>query len=222
MRPVSRFILVVASCQLWLLKPTAFADRESDSGAAVIREMNRARENPALYATYVAELRSHLIDGYLVMPGHARIRTKEGSAAFDEAIRFLRGAQPIAPLTFSPGMSRASADHCAEQVNGGTGHGGCGASNPGSRISRYGTWSAAWGENISYGRANAREVVIALIVDDGLPARKHRKNIFNPAYNFAGAAFGPHAKFRSVCSMDFAGGFVERGGASVETLVAGN
>jgi uncharacterized protein YkwD len=65
-------------------------------------------------------------------------------------------------------------------------------------------------------------VVLALIIDDGLPARKHRKNIFNPNYNFAGAAFGRHARFGTMCSMDFAGGYAERGEAAVDTLVARN
>jgi uncharacterized protein YkwD len=52
-------------------------------------------------------------------------------------------------------------------------------------------------------------VVIALIIDDGLRSRKHRNNIFNPAFNYAGAAFGPHARYRIVCSIDFAAGYVE-------------
>ena len=78
------------------------------------------------------------------------------------------------------------------------------------------------GENVSYGKASAREVVLALIIDDGQPARKHRKNIFNPNFNVAGAAFGPHARFGTVCSMDFAGGYAERGETAADTLVARN
>ena len=90
------------------------------------------------------------------------------------------------------------------------------------RMSRYGTWSGGWAENVSYGKSSARDVVIALIIDDGLPARKHRQNIFNPSYTVAGAAVGPHARFRTVCSMDFAGGYAERGQAPADTLVARN
>src|SRR5205085_6383467 len=206
------------------LFPAFAADKDDDatSGRAVIREMNLARQNPALYATFIQELRGKMSGNVLVLPGHTRIRTKEGTAALDEAIQFLRTAQPQAPLTLSPGMCRAAADHCADQAAGGFGHEGRDRSHAGDRIARYGTFSGGWGENISYGKSSARDVVLALIIDDGLPGRKQRKNIFNPYFNFAGAAFGRHAKFGTVCSMDFAGGYAERGQSSDETLVARN
>jgi len=158
----------------------------------------------------------------MVLPGGTRIRTKEGTAAVDEAISFLRKTQPQAPLAQSPGLSRAAADHCADQAGGGFGHAGRDASNAGGRMSRYGSPSGSWGENISYGKSRARDVVIALIIDDGLRARKHRVNIFNPNFNFAGAAFGRHARFGTMCSMDFAGGYAERGQGPADTLVARN
>jgi uncharacterized protein YkwD len=194
---------------------------DSTSGRAVIREMNLARQNPAFYARFLQELRSRMSGNLLVLPGHTQIRTREGTSAIDEAIRFLQNAQPLSALTFSAGMSRAAADHCADQASGGFGHEGRDRSHAGQRMARYGTPVGSWGENLSYGKSSARDVVLALIIDDGLPARKHRQNIFNPNYTVAGAAFGPHARFRTVCSMDFAGGYAERG-APADTLVARN
>ncbi len=197
-------------------------DEDAASGRAVIREMNLARQNPALYATFVQELRSRMSGNVMVLPGHTRIRTKEGTAALDEAVRFLRNAQALPPLAFSRGMSRAAADHCADQADGGFGHEGRDRSHAGQRIARYGNFSGGWAENISYGKSSARDVVLALIIDDGLPARKHRKNIFNSNYSYAGAAFGRHARFGTMCSMDFAGGYAERNGSAADTLVARN
>jgi uncharacterized protein YkwD len=197
-------------------------DDDAASGRAVIREMNLARQNPALYATFVQEVRSQMCGNVLVLPDHTRIHTKEGTAAVDEAVRFLRNASPLPPLAFSRGMSRAAADHCADQAGGGFGHEGRDRSHAGERIARYGNFSGGWAENISYGKSSARAVVIALIIDDGLPARKHRKNIFNPTYNYAGAAFGRHAQSGTMCSMDFAGGYAERGESAADTLVARN
>jgi uncharacterized protein YkwD len=209
---------------LFAALPAFAVEKEDDagSGRAVIREMNLARQNPALYATFVQELRSRMNGNVLILPGHTRLRTKEGTAAVDDAIRFLQNAQPLPPLTLSRGMSRAAADHCADQADGGFGHEGKDRSHAGQRIARYGNFSGGWGENISYGKSSARDVVLALIIDDGLPARKHRQNIFNPNYNYAGAAFGRHARFGTMCSMDFAGGYAERGEAAPDTLVARN
>ena len=180
---------------------TSASEPERVSAAAVLREVNLARENPGLYATFVAESRPfHMI---------------ERGRAVDEAVRFLKKARPLPPLTLSSGMSRAAADHCAEQVEGQLGHDGADRSSPGDRISRYGTWSATWGENISYGQKTARGIVLTLIIDDGVRSRGHRKNIFNPKFNYAGAAFGPHARYRTVCSIDFAGSYAERADALV-------
>jgi uncharacterized protein YkwD len=188
------------------------------TSGAVVREMNLARQNPAAYANFVQELRDQYNGRFLVLPGQTKIYTREGLGAVDEAIRFLHSAQPLQPLTFSPGLSHGAADHCAEQIGGQIGHG-----NPASRINRYGKWAASWGENISYGKTSARDIVLALIIDDGLPARKHRANIFAAKFNYAGAAYGPHARYGSVCSIDFAGFYFERGGQTAETaLVARN
>jgi uncharacterized protein YkwD len=47
-------------------------------------------------------------------------------------------------------------------------------------------------------------VVMNLIIDDGVPDRGHRKNIFSRAFATAGAACGPHSRFGNVCVIDFA------------------
>ena len=186
--------------------------------SAVVREMNLARQDPAGYARFLEEVRAHYNGRFVVLPGQTKIYTREGLGAVDEAIHFLRSAQPLQPLALSFGLCRGAADHCAEQAGGAVGHG-----NPASRMNRYGTWAAAWGENISYGKSSARDVVMALIIDDGLPARKHRANIFAAKFNYAGAAYGRHARYGSVCSIDFAGAYFERGGQAAESaLVAKN
>jgi uncharacterized protein YkwD len=187
------------------------------SGSAVIREMNLARQNPAAYAGYIEEMRSQFNGRYLVLPGKTKIYTREGLGAVDEAIRFLRSARPLQPLALSDGMCHGAADHCAAQAGGATGHG-----NPASRMNRYGKWGASWGENISYGKTCARDIVIALIIDDGLPARKHRANIFAAKFNYAGAAYGSHARYGSVCAIDFAGAYFERGESPAGSLFAKN
>lgn len=175
--------------------------------AEVVREMNLARQDPAGYAAFLEDMRGSY-------------RGREGTRALEEAIRYLRSATPRAPFVLSPGISKAAADHCTAQAGGGMSHRGRGGSNAGDRMNRYGRWGGRWGENLSCGRPSARAIVIALIIDDGLPSRKHRENIFNAGFNFAGAAIGPHARFRTICSMAFAGHYVEDG--AHDALVARN
>ncbi len=197
-----------------------FAGSDETSGSAVVREMNLARQNPSAYAAYLEELRGNFQGNLLVLPGRIPFQTKEGGRAVDEAIRFLRSAAPQPALSFSLGMSRAAADHCAEQAGGGMSHSGRGGSNTGDRINRYGTWGGTWGENLSCGRRGARETVIALIVDDGLGSRKHRKNIFSPSFVYAGAAIGQHAQYHTICSIEFAGDYVEQGQVAQRSRLA--
>jgi uncharacterized protein YkwD len=77
------------------------------------------------------------------------------------------------------------------------------------RIERHGKWKMLIGENIGYGHNNPRNLVMQLIIDDGVSNRGHRKNTFNTSFNNAGVACGPHPRFESMCVIDFAGGFIE-------------
>lgn len=183
------------------------------SAAAIIDELNLARQNPVLYAGFIEQMRSSYA-GTVRLSGASTLRTHQGIRALDEAIRFLRTAQPKPPLALSSGLCQAAAEHCRDRAGGATGHNGSDRSNPASRINRYGIWQGGWAENIAYGQRSTQDIILALIIDDGVHSRGHRRNIFNPSYNLAGAAYGPHARFGSMCDIDFAGAFVERAVAS--------
>ena len=78
-------------------------------------------------------------------------------------------------------------------------------------MNKFGQYVGWAGENIYYGRGGARSIVCALIIDAGVSGRGHRKNIFSPNYGVAGVANGPHAAYGSMCVIDFAAQYVERG-----------
>jgi uncharacterized protein YkwD len=108
-------------------------------------------------------------------------------------------------------MSAAAADHVRDQgPRGGLGHAGTDRSAPATRVRRYGRWFGVVSENIQYGRAaSARDVVADLLIDDGVPDRGHRRNIFDSAIRVAGAACGPHAMYAQMCVIVHAGDFAE-------------
>jgi uncharacterized protein YkwD len=85
-----------------------------------------------------------------------------------------------------------------------SGHAGSDGSSSWQRLERYGRWSGVIGENISYGAESARAAVVNLVIDDGVPGRGHRLDLFEPRYRLAGAAFGPHPYFGSICVIELA------------------
>jgi uncharacterized protein YkwD len=179
--------------------------------------MNKARTNPAEFAEVLREFRRYYNGNLIERPGEIAIRTNEGTEAVDEAIRFLQNVEPIEPLIPSRGLSLAARDHMRDTgPQGVTGHAGTDGSTMSQRIERYGKWQGTAGENISYGENTAKDIVVSLIIDDGVAGRGHRKNIFNSALKVAGVSFGKHSTYRVMCVIDFAGGFVEKGGREIE------
>ena len=177
---------------------------------AVVDELSLARTKPQEYAKFLEDYRRKIQkDGTAIVRG-AHIRTKEGVKAVDEAIAFLKKVRPLTPLTASRGLALAASDHVKDTgPRGLTGHSGTDGSTFGDRIARHGRIHRTAGENISYGPDDARSIVMQLIVDDGVPGRGHRTNIFNPDFRTVGVAIGDHQVYGRMCVMDFADAVTE-------------
>lgn len=59
------------------------------------------------------------------------------------------------------------------------------------------------GENCSYGYDKAIDIVISLLIDEGIKELGHRHNILSPDFNSIGVAIRPHKTYRVNCVMDF-------------------
>jgi hypothetical protein len=175
----------------------------------VVLELNLLRSNPQKYAElYLKPFRQYYNGKNLEIPGRITIITNEGIKPLDECISQLSKAQSAPELFPSQGMCKAARDHAEDQSKSGkTGHDGSDGSTLPDRLNRYGKWLTTIGENIDYGNGNAREIIIALLIDDGVSSRGHRKNLLNGAYHNIGVAVRSHPKYEYVCVMDYAGGF---------------
>lgn len=177
---------------------------------AVLEELNVARTTPLKYVEYLKEHRRRFSGNLFQDALGARIMTQEGVGAVDEAIKVLSKQPPLAALKFSEGLSLAALDHAQDTGPSGlTGHDGSDGSTPSIRVSRYGKWEHTTGECIAYGSQEARQIVMQLIIDDGVANRGHRECIYNRDFRLAGIASAPHKTIRIVCVIDFAGGYME-------------
>jgi len=171
---------------------------QASNDGAVLDEINLARTRPREYAEI----------------GERRMRAMPGAdqRCVSETEAFLRRQQPLAALRCVPGLVLSARQQVMDQgPTGAVGHRGTDGGGPWARMAKQGQWTQQAGENISYGYADARTIVVTLIVDQGVPGRGHRRNIFSRHFKVAGAARGPHARYGAMCVIDFAEGFVEKG-----------
>ncbi|NWG01676.1 MAG: CAP domain-containing protein [Syntrophaceae bacterium] len=214
----SQWTITIVLCWLLLLPVkglTASIDRNdtllSPLEKRVAYEINLAREAPKDYAPFLEQYKKNYHEKLLNLPNETPIITKEGVEALMEAVRFLRSTKPVPLLNLSKGMSRGARDHVKDlEQLGGTQHRGSDRSQPWDRVNRYGTWQKVIGENISFGHNQARNIVMSFIIDDGVPHRGHRKNIFNPDFRVMGVACGEHPHYKTICVITFAGGYLEK------------
>jgi uncharacterized protein YkwD len=207
--------IVVAVCALLSTDPPTrwdwlSQDRHTQLELEIVREHNLVRTDPAGYAVFLEELRGHFDGNLYDLPGRRVRVTREGVAAVDEAIRFLREVAVIGPVSVSRGMSLGAQDLVRDQGHSGaTGHLGADGSQVWDRVNRYGNWQGSIAENIAYGYDTARDVLMQLIIDDGVKERSHRMNIFNENFQVAGVSCGKHARYDIMCVITYANGYTE-------------
>jgi len=182
----------------------------SDLEQEVIQELNLARTAPARYAEFLEQYKEAYVGSWIRIGGRVPVETTEGAAAVNEAIHFLKSTSPCPILKLSKGLSQAAREHMEDQgPEGLISHNGTDHSTPKERMNRFGQLDISYGENINYGDFTAREIVMMLIIDDGVPDRGHRKNIFNPSFTVVGVSCGPHSSLGNMCVIDFAGKYTE-------------
>jgi uncharacterized protein YkwD len=194
-----------------LISGAAPADLLSPIEATIIDELNRVRQDPGGYANFLEEQRVYYSGDVLAFPGAPHIRTAEGVAALEQAIKALRSMEPAPELTISAGLCLAARDHVERQGPLGlVGHASTNLSEILLKSRRHAQNPVVVAENIIYGSTNpANWIVLRLLADDGAPDRGHRKNLLDPRYRFIGIACGPHANYEGMCVMDFASRYTD-------------
>ena len=178
--------------------------------SAVTAEMNVARTQPQAYIERLLEYRKTIRGNYAYRtvqgprgPYTLGTRLAEGVGGVDKAIAFLRRQPPLAPLAADPVLLAAAQRFAIEQARTGVwGHTGADGSSLSSRIQRDGTRRNQNAETIMYGAPTPPEIVMHLIIDDGVRDRGHRDVIFDPQMALVGTACRPHPKWM-ICVSEY-------------------
>ncbi len=194
-------IALFFTCSGFGVEPTAYEQ-------SVLTELNQARTNPPSLIVALQELYRRMDGKFLFASPILRIETQEGAAAITEAMGELKKIKPASAFEYSKILSLAARDHQIEQSRTGQiGHYSANGNGPTERALKYVILRGKSGENISYGDYGVegpRSVPVAFIVDDGVPERGHRRNLFDPLFRKVGIACGPHPKYQRMCVVDFA------------------
>lgn len=167
-------------------------------------ESNLLRKNPPAYATKLQALRPNYQGTLFRRPKQVPIETNEGVRALDEAVKALKRQSPLSPLADSRELARAALEHVRDiGPKGLTSHEGSNGSTPSSRIRHYIRNPTAIAEVMSFGPKAPEDVIVELLIDDGVPGRGHRKILLDPSLQQAGSACGPHKIYGTVCVIDF-------------------
>ncbi len=148
----------------------------------ILQEINRARTNPQEYGAWLESLKQYYDGIMLKLPGERAIRTNRGLIVLEEAISFVKAQSPLAPLTSVEDLQASAKDKVTQFLN-----------------NRRNTNL----DNISYGKATPKAIVMHLIVDENFRDRRHRFAIFNPNYQLTGVACQDDSRYTQVCAIAY-------------------
>eukprot|EP00343_Euplotes_focardii_P008006 CAMPEP_0205819176 /NCGR_PEP_ID=MMETSP0206-20130828/1437_1 /ASSEMBLY_ACC=CAM_ASM_000279 /TAXON_ID=36767 /ORGANISM="Euplotes focardii, Strain TN1" /LENGTH=326 /DNA_ID=CAMNT_0053112443 /DNA_START=77 /DNA_END=1057 /DNA_ORIENTATION=- len=174
------------------------------------------RTKPESFIPILEDRLTKFVGKGIKLPSGVTLMSKEGPKAVKEAIKFLKKQSPVGKITLSKELNNASQDHAKDLgSNDGRGHKSKDGSTLSDRIERYCNWGGSIGENISYRAGKAQDVVLRLVVDDGVPGRGHRDNMFNDSFTLVGVGVYDHPTWDNCVVMDYAGSISSKGKSSL-------
>ncbi len=111
----------------------------------------------------------------------------------------LKGVKNLDPLVPQEDLYQAARSHALKSgKNATTGHQGF-EKRFKPMMNKYN----AVAENCAYGYDRAIDIVMGLLIDEGVKELGHRKNMLNPVYNSLGVSIEDHKSYRYNCVMEF-------------------
>ena len=177
-------------------------------------ELNNLRKNPKSYIPLIElEMKSLKKSNILKKrDSNLQIQTVEGKDAYIEAINFLQNQEGVPPVKEESRLNSAALDLVKDiGTRGVVSHQDQYGQYVSERIEKYCEWDYSASEVIEVSSKNPQDILISLIVDDGLKNRPDRMTLFNPAYNYVGISCGMHSEYEIVTVIVFTGSIRQKG-----------
>ena len=174
---------------------------------------NELRSNPQSFIPKLENSLKYYKDNKIYSPpDEDPIKTTEGPEAVQEAIDFLKNQNSLPTLKLSEQINKACQDHIKDiGPKGMTGHEGSDGKNISERIEKYGEWDGDIAENLDFGFKKAENIIMNLLIDDGVKERFQRSNIFYPKFKYIGIGMGPHKDYGTCVCIGYARNIRELG-----------
>ena len=177
-------------------------------------ELNKLRQNPKCYIPLVEQQMKMLKKNDILRKkdSNLQIQTVEGKTAYEEAIQFLKTQKPVPSLAKESRLQFAANDLIKDLGERGVvSHQDSNGNFVSERIEKYCEWNNCANEVIEISSKNPEDILIGLIVDDGIRNRLDRKALFQDIYKYVGISCGYHSEYEIMTVFVFAGDIKPKG-----------
>jgi uncharacterized protein YkwD len=131
-------------------------------------------------------------------------KMKNSSNSYEQSLlKDLAGVKNLPMLKPNSKLARAAKVHTDDiGPKGLTQHESSDGTDAFDRVRKYYN-GGCMGENISFGYSAAMDIVLQLLVDDGVASLGHRKNILSKDFLRIGVSIGTHKEYGNCCVQDF-------------------
>ncbi|MDZ7650578.1 MAG: CAP domain-containing protein [Cytophagales bacterium] len=178
-------LVIILSCQISVL----FAQSKEEE---VLTLLNLIRTNPKGFIE--SHLNDYLQSHNMAQNGYAK-----------SLLTDLKKTEKMSALQFSEPLTKVARMHAVDMGKSGTvGHTSSDGTSFSDRLRNKAKAKGTIAENCDYGNGEPLDIVMSLLIDDGITSLGHRKNILEPSFRWVGVAIEDHKIYRVNCVMDFA------------------
>lgn len=129
--------------------------------------------------------------------------SKFSSSYRKSLVKDLKKVKDRPMLKPAKGLTKAARYHAKDMgEKGKIGHNSSDGTTTFERIKKY-AQGGYMAENCQYGHLAALDIVLDLLIDDGISSLGHRKNILSGNFSYVGVAVEPHKVYGINCVQDF-------------------